>query len=241
MRILTLVGEGPAAQVYLAQAMAGRYAAVKVVNAPVRDTDLVLDRIRTCAELCASANSPAPAFHKAGTTVDGRIYVVSDFVTALPLISGSRRALPLKARLRMLATLCESIDNLHAAGMTHGALKPSNLLIEPRGQHPRMVVLDVSSAAALLENAGTTLLECWDVESRRFVAPDRTIRPHEVLPSDDIYAIGKVVALVMQDVSRDTNTRALQEVRLVVDRASEAQPERRYATLREMADHLLAI
>ncbi len=98
--------------------------------------------------------------------------------------------------VRLVAQLCEALAAAHEAGLAHGRVKPSNLLLEPGSD---------GTLAVRLTDFGLTELESWAAHERHFAPHPATAaarvryRPPEWIPgmpttaAGDVYAVGVVL------------------------------------------------
>lgn len=93
------------------------------------------DRARFEREVQVLAQLQHPsivAIHDSGV-VEGSHYFVMDFVRGLPLddfLAGPGEELDRRARLELMAQVCEAVNAAHLRGIIHRDLKPSNVLVE---------------------------------------------------------------------------------------------------------------
>ena len=139
--------------------------------------------------------------------------------------------------LRWLRTVCEGLGVLHDNGLAHGDLSPRNLIVSGND----LVLTDydcVTKLGARTEAPGTVM----------YCSPSR-LEGREVAPSDDLYALAASFFHVMferdpflhdgirsrerglawQDVERDEYPL----LAAFLDRATDPDPERRFATMAE--------
>ena len=139
--------------------------------------------------------------------------------------------------LRWLRTVCEGLGVLHGNGLVHGDLSPRNLIVSGND----LVLTDydcVTKLGAQAEAPGTVM----------YCSPSR-LEGREVAPSDDLYALAasffhvlferepflhdgirsRERGLAWQDVERDEYPL----LAAFLDRATDPDPERRFATTTE--------
>lgn len=108
----------------------------------------------------------------------------------------STGALPTTEAVRLGAQLCEALAVAHYAGLAHGRVKPSNLLLEPGND---------GTLSVRLTDFGLTELESWAAHEQHFAPHPATAaarvryRPPEWIPgmpttaAGDVYAVGVVL------------------------------------------------
>ncbi len=138
-QLLGRLGAGGMGRVFLGVSAAGRPVAVKVVHA-----ELAADpefRTRFSTEV-AAARKVSGLFTAlvADADVDAPVpWLATSYVAGPSLSEAVRNSGPLTAwsLLALAAGLAKSLTAIHAAGVVHGDLKPSNVLLAPDG--PRVI------------------------------------------------------------------------------------------------------
>lgn len=143
-RTVTVLGRGEHGTVYLAEQVPGnRLVAVKVFNGGL-DLDALMQRVEACREALSRLGHHGMARTiDVGVTDAERAYVVSEFVRGLPIDRYCRRSMLDDAtRTRLVRSIGELIHAAHAAGIIHGGIKPTNVLVVPTAGVPLVRVLD---------------------------------------------------------------------------------------------------
>jgi serine/threonine-protein kinase len=116
-------------------------------------------------------------------------YLVMEFVDGEPLSARLAREerLPAAAAMRIVAEAASALDAVHASGIVHRDVKPSNLLLRPDGS---VVLLDfgVARSAAVTSVTGTN---AGVLGTALYMAPEQA-RRQPVSPATDVYALGVV-------------------------------------------------
>ena len=188
-RLVGRLGRGGMGHVYLGLSAGGRPVAVKVIRA-----DLAADpefRVRFAGEVAAvrrvsglftalvvdaDVNSPVP-------------WLATAYVAGPSLAEAVTGGGPMATRpaLALAAGLAESLSAIHAAGVVHCDLKPSNVLLSPDG--PRVIDFGISRAAGAVPAAGVG----WVTGSPGFMSPEQALGG-EIGPPSDIFSLGAVLA-----------------------------------------------
>lgn len=151
LRILAPIGRGPDATVYLANSSRGDrgFVTVKLFEPPVHAVRFtarvreLITRIETCE---AAANL---TILDAGTLEPSCGYVVARYVPGMSIDTyfkeRDRRRVD---ALLLLARVCRLVSQLHAAGIIHGAIKASNIIVAavPEGAEPMLLDAGVRNA-----------------------------------------------------------------------------------------------
>ena len=133
----------PAGECYAATRLADGSARLVTLLAPDRATPEVLDRALAVAGRLRS-DRPGVAAALEGGVDGGRTWVASAAVEGEDLAGVLRREAPLDPRrgVRIAADLADALDRLHAAGLVHGHLEPSSVVVGhgPDGRERAWVV-----------------------------------------------------------------------------------------------------
>jgi len=116
-------------------------------------------------------------------------WLATAYVAGPSLSEAVRNSGPLTAwsLLALAAGLAKSLTAIHAAGVVHGDLKPSNVLLAPDG--PRVIDFGISQAAEAAPLARAGLV----VGTPSFMAPEQAVG-EEVGPRSDVFSLGAVLA-----------------------------------------------
>jgi eukaryotic-like serine/threonine-protein kinase len=188
-QLLGRLGAGGMGRVFLGMSAAGRPVAVKIVHA-----ELAADpefRARFGSEV-AAARKVSGLFTAlvVDADVDAPVpWLATSYVAGPPLSETVRSRGPLIAgSLLSLATgLAKSLTAIHAAGVVHGDLKPSNVLLALDG--PRVIDFGISQAAEATPLGRAGLV----VGTPSFMSPEQA-QGQDVGPLSDVFSLGAVLA-----------------------------------------------
>jgi hypothetical protein len=188
-QLLGRLGAGGMGRVFLGVSAAGRPVAVKIVHA-----ELAADpefRTRFSTEV-AAARKVSGLFTAlvVDADVDAPVpWLATAYVAGPSLSEAVRNRGPLTSwsLLALAAGLAKSLTAIHAAGVVHGDLKPSNVLLAPDG--PRVIDFGISQAAEAAPLARAGLV----VGTPSFMAPEQAAG-QEVGPLSDVFSLGAVLA-----------------------------------------------
>jgi hypothetical protein len=188
-QLLGRLGAGGMGRVFLGMSAAGRPVAVKIVHA-----ELAADpefRARFSSEV-AAARKVSGLFTAlvVDADVDAPVPWLATAYVAGPSLSEavrSRGPLTAGSLLALAAGLAKSLTAIHAAGVVHGDLKPSNVLLAPDG--PRVIDFGISQAAEVTPLARAGLV----VGTPSFMSPEQAAGK-EVGPLSDVFSLGAVLA-----------------------------------------------
>ena len=188
------IGRGGSATVYLAHDRAlDRQIAVKLIAPALANDPGFLDRFMREARISAGLSHPnILTVHDVGESDDHRPFLAISLVDgeSLEQVIAQSGRLPLAEAARILGQLAAALDYLHAAGLIHRDVKPSNVLVEESG---RVLLSDfgIAYARESTRYTATGML----LGTPRYMAPEQ-MRGDEPSPQTDVYAMG-VVAFEM--------------------------------------------
>ncbi len=220
--IVRELGRGGTGVVYLARRADGAFhheVALKWLRGdrPVPGGKAVLARER---ELLASLDHPHIArLIDGGQTEDGLLWFVMDLVSGHTIDQHAGR-LALHDRLRLLSALCKAVQHAHRRGLIHGDIKPSNVLVDDRGE-PRLLDFGIARIKGLGGSGSYGL-------TPDYASPEQK-RREELTTASDIWQLGRLLEELVGADARAADLRA------IVARARAAEPEDRYASAAALA------
>jgi serine/threonine protein kinase len=138
-RILRLIGEGGMGAVYEAeQERPRRIVALKMIK-PGLATAQMLRRFEQESQVLGRLQHPGIAqIYEAGTTDAGhglQPYLAMELVRGTTLDEHvAEKRLDNRARLELMARICDAVEHAHQKGVIHRDLKPANILVDESGQ-----------------------------------------------------------------------------------------------------------
>ncbi|HEY3354833.1 MAG TPA: protein kinase [Polyangia bacterium] len=199
-KIRSLIGEGGMGRVYEAEHIEiGKRVAIKILHPVYSRTPEVVERFRREARAASRIGHPNIVdVTDSGTTADGSVYFVMEFLEGVELadIIDREGALAVPRALEVAVQICRALAAAHAAGIIHRDLKPENIFIVAReGTAEFVKVLDFGIAkSAELEEKRTERLTHpgMAMGTPEYMAPEQAAGK----PSDfrvDIYAAGAIL------------------------------------------------
>ncbi len=181
-RIVSVIDRGGFARVYRAKQLElNRDVAIKVLQ-PVRRTgadrsdeearlEVIAKRFTREAQLVSQLrDNHTVTMHDYGTTDDGLLYMVLEYINGDPLdrLIALEGALTPERAVKITRQILSSLEEAHALGMLHRDIKPGNvMLFDHAGRTDQVKVLDFGLAKS--------------VESREFTADDPDLTGDEVI------------------------------------------------------------
>ena len=264
--VLSLLGAGGMGEVYRARdSRLGRDVAIKTIPGLVMAAPDVRSRFETEARAVASLSHPnVRALHDVGE-VDGRLYAVLELLEGETLRGRLERGpLPLRKAVDIGTAIAEGLGAAHSKGIVHRDLKPENVFITTGGQ---VKILDFGIAKApdppgdrvdRGEHAATTMGSPICLGTVGYTSPEQ-VSGKDVDARSDIFSLGCVLyemvvgrrAFERGTASETTAAIVTEEpaelgairldLRRIVARCLEKEPDARFQSARDLAFSLRAI
>ncbi len=210
--ILGQIGQGGMGVVYEAeQESPRRRVAIKLLH-PMHATPESLRRFRREAQLLGLLRHPGIAQIIEASTYDlgsgSQPFFAMELVDGLPLTDyAGANALGVRARLGLIAQLCDVLEYAHAKGVVHRDLKPANILVttqESSGRdgrvdtrdtsQGRLRILDFGIARATDSDLTAATLQTSEgqlVGTISYMSPEQASgEPETIDGRSDVYAVG---------------------------------------------------
>jgi hypothetical protein len=176
-------------QVFLARSTAGRLVAVKTIRIELAEEPGF--RARFAREV-AAARQVSGVFTAAVVAADPEAdlpWVATAYVPAPSLSTLVRTCGPLPVpAVRWLAAGCaEALESIHAAGLLHRDVKPSNVLVAPDG--PRVIDFGVARAAERVQLTVTR----GAAGTPAYMAPEQARDATQASPASDVFSLGATI------------------------------------------------
>ncbi len=196
-RIVRELGRGGMGRVFLAERDDAQYrgqVAIKLL--PNTASAGLQQRFRTERQLQADLQHPGIArLLDAGTSDEGEPYLVLEFVDGQPIDVYCRgHRLPVAARLRLVAELCDAVQFAHRNLVVHRDIKASNVLVTADGA-PKLLdfgiakLIDPDRVVALALHQTAELSRILTLEA----ASPEQLRGEPATTATDVYALGALL------------------------------------------------
>lgn len=238
--LLGKIGSGPTGRVYLANnPNFNKPSAVKILRKRFEgDVEPLLGHFRQAIRLDHPNIAAAHAVHQ----VKDRVYIAARHVDGSPI---SEFSLTADQALKIMIKAAAALEAAHHAGVVHGNLKPTNILVDDQGD-PHLTDFCVPSSTS----------------APQFFAPEQASGQSQPTREADLYALGAILYFlvagrapfaegspleVIQRISefrlaapRKLNPALPAGLEAVILKAMAREPERRYRTAAELASDLRA-
>jgi len=138
--------------------------------------------------------------------------------------------LSMKEFLAISDQVCSALDYLHLRKMTHGDIKPENLLRARVTGEPQWKIADFGLAQATVNKRA-------EYYTPRYAAPEQF--EGKITPASDVYAFGKVLIECLSRISTQFEPGAvglLEAIRWLCESAIASEPQRRITAARLAAE-----
>ncbi|MFJ1794690.1 serine/threonine-protein kinase [Kitasatospora griseola] len=189
-RLLRRLGAGGMGRVYLGRTAGGRTVAVKVVRPELADDPEFRARFRQEVSAARRVGGRWTAPVLDADTEGPRPWVATGYIAGPSLGAAVHTGgpLPTSSVHALGAWLAEALEQVHALGLVHRDVKPSNVLLTLDG--PRLIDFGVAralDAAASLTHSG------YVVGSPGFMSPEQAAGS-PVGPAGDVFSLGALLA-----------------------------------------------
>jgi predicted Ser/Thr protein kinase len=188
--------------------------------------------------------------------VDGRTFVSMQLIQG-PSLRQAATSLPIAEKLEVIAQAAEGVHAAHRLGLVHRDLKPGNIMLEPRaGGGWRAFVVDFGLVRDL--DAATSVTHGM-AGTPQYMAPEQVRGQVERIDwRTDVWGLGAtlfellvgkplfpaaspaeaLVKVLQEDVRFPTAPRLPRDLRAILERCLDREPESRYGSARELAEDL---
>ena len=189
-RIVEPLGAGGMASVYKAyQPAVDRHVALKVLPSHLAQDPEFLARFEQEAKVLARLQHPhILPVHDFGES-DGFTYIVMPFIKTGTLAARlTGQPLPFDQIKRVITQIGDALDCAHAQGLVHRDVKPSNILLDERGN----CLLADFGIAKILEGADTLTATGSLIGTPKYMSPEQGLG-QPIDGRSDIYSLGVVL------------------------------------------------
>lgn len=252
-RVVESLGAGGMASVYKAyQPAVDRYVALKILPSHLAQDPEFLARFKQEATVLAKLQHPhILPVHDFGEA-DGFTFIVMPFIKTGTLAAALRRQpLPFDQIKRVITQVGDALDCAHTQGLVHRDVKPSNILLDERGN----CLLADFGIAKILEGADKLTVTGSLLGTPKYMSPEQGMG-HPLDGRSDVYSLGVVLyematgqvpfeaetpmAVVLKHirdplpVPRQVNPEIPEPLQRMIFRAMHKEPSERFASAGQM-------
>ncbi|MFE5810364.1 serine/threonine-protein kinase [Streptomyces sp. NPDC056491] len=188
-RIAARIGAGGMGRVYLSHTQGGRPVAIKVVRPELAEDPAFRRRFRREVEAARRVRGAYTA-ELIDADADGIPPWLATLYVPGPSLSQAvdrRGPLPVPAVLWLMAGVAEALQAIHAAGIVHRDMKPSNVLLAADG--PRVIDFGISLASDSTAYTATGAT----IGTPQYMSPEQA-SAGEVTAAADVFSLGQTAA-----------------------------------------------
>ncbi|RYF92347.1 MAG: serine/threonine protein kinase, partial [Caulobacteraceae bacterium] len=234
-RIVGQVGQGGMGAVYRAQRDSGDFdhtVAIKLIR-PGALSMALIERFKQERQILAELAHPNIArLFDGGTTMNGEPFIVMELVDGLPIDRWvNEHHLNLRGRAKLFLTVCDAVRFAHQNLIVHRDITPPNVLVTAEGV-AKLIDFGISKPPEAGDSgraSGATLSGMSMTPG--FAAPER-MSGASATTLTDIYSLGRLLGTLMEGQPASADLTA------IVNEATAAEPEARYASVDALMDDL---
>ena len=226
-RLTREIGRGGTGTVYLAvrDDEVHQRVAVKVLQGRMVGEEALI-RFRREQQILASLDHPGIArLLDAGTTDDGRPYLVMELIEGQPIDDYcDRRRLGVEERLRLFRAVCDAVAHAHQNLVVHRDLKPANILVTADGS-PKLLDFGIAKLLnpELAHQALHTTRSTAPPMTPLYASPEQ-VRGEPVTTTTDVYSLGVLLYLLLTGRLPYEPTQRISEVERAICEDPPARP-----------------
>ncbi|MET9438353.1 protein kinase [Streptomyces sp. NPDC006551] len=187
--LLARLGEGGMGVVYLARTVEGRAVALKTVRADMANAPGFRRRFAREVRACRAVSGPGMVEVIDFDTGGDLPWLATEYVSgpSLGAAVDVHGPLPEDSVRHLLGGLARGLVRVHAAGLVHRDVKPTNVLLAPEG--PLLIDFGIARAADETALTGTGMV----IGSPGYMPPEQAVG-RTVEATGDVFSLGAVVA-----------------------------------------------
>ncbi|MHC4147453.1 MAG: serine/threonine protein kinase, partial [Planctomycetota bacterium] len=229
--------------VYLAEQVEAlrRQVALKVIK-PGMDSKRVIARFEAERQALALLDHPNIAHvHDAGTTEQGRLYFVMEYVKGLSITEHcDGHKLTIEDRLGLFQQVCHAVHHAHQKGIIHRDIKPSNILVSMVDDRPVPKIIDFGIAKAVsqpwTDSTVFTTEQGQLVGTPEYMSPEQAERGNQDIDTQtDVYSLGLVLYRLLAGAlpfdTKELLKQGYDEIRRKIREDEPSKPSMRLADL----------
>jgi eukaryotic-like serine/threonine-protein kinase len=192
-KIIRQLGRGGMGVVYEAeQELPHRRVAIKLIREDVA-TQGMRNRFVAETHILARLNHPGIAQIYDAASSGPLLYLVMELVEGEALTHyADRQKLDVRARVELLAAVCDALAHAHQKGVIHRDLKPANILVAADGQ-PKVLDFGIARVVAEDSRDGRETLAGQLLGTPAYMSPEQTsFEAGELDLRSDVYTLGVI-------------------------------------------------
>src|SRR5215472_4134676 len=209
------------------------------------DTRQVVARFEAERQALALMDHPSIAHvFDGGETASGRPYFVMELVRGIPITEFcDQNQLPVRERLELYVSVCQTVQHAHQRGIIHRDLKPSNVMVTMHDDKAVVKVIDFGIAKATGQQlTEKTLFTNFAqlIGTPLYMSPEQAqMSGLDIDTRSDIYSLGVLLYELLTGTTpfdkERLQTAAYDEILRIIREEEPAKPSTRISTLGQAA------
>jgi serine/threonine protein kinase len=197
-KILKVLGSGSMGSVFLAHdSQLDRQVALKAPRLEHDSTGELSQRLYREARAAATLNHPniCPIYDV--SEHEGTCFIAMGYVSGQPLAAyvASKKRQPERESAKVVRKIALALEEAHAHGILHRDLKPTNIMIDKRGEP---IVMDFGVACWFDDRTQTRLTQQGAlVGTPAYMSPEQIEGRTKIGPASDIYSLGVLLYQIL--------------------------------------------
>ena len=170
--------------------------------------------------------------------IDGYFSLVSEFLNGGNLEDwlSNRDALPsVKTSVAIALQVCRALEHAHDLGVVHCDIKPSNILIENKGDAQPQIKLTDFGLARMLKDSSPSTSTGLAIGTLQYMSPEQLTRSNDVDAITDIYSIGVVLYRLLAGEHPFDSENEIELISQIIERQPEALQSSRFKVPPDLA------
>ncbi|HLJ74136.1 MAG TPA: serine/threonine-protein kinase, partial [Thermoanaerobaculia bacterium] len=194
-RLIQQIGAGGMGEVWKAEdTRLGRIVAIKILPPAVAADADALARMRREARMAAQLNHPNIATIHEIDEVDGRLFIVMEFVDGESLTKLIRRGMAEAEICRVGRAVADALAEAHAKGIVHRDIKPDNIIVS--GSRVKVLDFGIAKQVGVIgsdeKTATFVTQQGWIVGTVHYMSPEQALGK-SLDARTDIFSLGVVL------------------------------------------------
>ena len=194
-RLLREIGAGGMGRVFLAERADGQFnrqVALKLIRSEFSNPELLRRFLRERETLARLAHPNIATLHDGGVTDADAPYFTMEFVEGEPIDRWcDERKLAIRARIALVAKICDAVQYAHRNLVVHRDIKPSNILVTTGGE-PKLLDFGIAKPLAADTAGDQSTGAKAQPMTREYAAPEQVLG-EPITIATDIYALGVLI------------------------------------------------
>jgi len=219
------------------------------IQSPLYDSKNGVSHVRKQANFMSTLDHPnVVKVYASGTTSCGSDYLAMEYVNGGNVVKYcSTNKLTLQNKISLFIDICSGVAHLHDHTVTHGDLKPGNILVNKKGI-PKIIDFDLSTVSDASFHEGQIYEDLLGL-TKQYASPERLGKSLAGDALSDIYSLGQILIELLTESNNTTDwagdlaerycsVKSIVELISIIEKSTCSPSTDRYQTVVEFADDL---